>query len=69
MDQAKPTAPKREKATRIAVKAYVVLQRRYAARGDTDNVHVIAVKLTAAAAQKIVDELPGTFIEKRIATK
>jgi hypothetical protein len=49
----------------MTVKTYVVLQR--------DNIRgtesVIAVKLTADAAQKIVDKTPGTRVQKFIADK
>jgi hypothetical protein len=54
---------------RMAVKTYVVLQRVNLPRPGEPHVKVLAVKLTHAAADEIVAALPGTYIEKHIATK
>jgi hypothetical protein len=54
---------------KMAVKTYVVLQRVHLPKAGEPPVKVLAVKLTHAAAQEIVDALPGTYIEKHIATK
>ena len=51
------------------IKTYIVMQRKFAVRGDQPNVEVIDVKLTQAAAQLIVDNIPGTFIVRKVATK
>lgn len=54
---------------KMAVKTYVVLQRVNLPKAGEPAVKVLAVKLTNSAAQEIVDALPGTYIEKHIATK
>jgi hypothetical protein len=54
---------------KMAVKTYVVLQRVNLPKPGEPNAKVLAVKLTNGAAQAIVDALPGTYIEKHIATK
>lgn len=54
---------------KMAVKTYVVLQRVNLPKEGEPTAKVIAVRLTHGAAQALVDELPGTYIEKHIATK
>lgn len=53
------------------VKVYVVWQRmhRTAATLDKPNRRIVGVKLNRAAAQRIVDNIPGTWIEKFFADK
>lgn len=55
--------------TGMAVKTYVVLQRVNLPKEGEPTAKVVAVKLTHAAAKKVVDALPGTYIEKFVATK
>lgn len=53
------------------VKVYVVYQRmhRTASSMHKPNLRVLAVKLNRASAQRIVDKIPGTWIEKFYADK
>lgn len=53
----------------MRIKVYVVLQRNNVARDGEPNERIIAACLTAQAAQKVVDERPGTRWEKHFATK
>ena len=53
----------------MAVKVYVVLQHKNLIGKDEPNVRVVATRLTRGAAQSIVDAMPGTWIEKHVATK
>ena len=54
---------------RMSVKTYVVLQHVAFPREGKPNAKIIDVKLTHAAAQDVVDRIPGTWIEKYLATK
>ena len=54
---------------RMAIKVYLVFQRNNVVRGDNPNVAVISALLTRESAQKIVDKIPGTWIQKFIAVK
>ena len=54
---------------RMAVKTYVVLQRISFPPEGKPNAKILNVKLTYAAAKKMVDSVPGTWIEKYLATK
>lgn len=51
------------------VKVYLVMLPNNVARPGEPNVKIIAYKLTRAAAQKIVDRVPGAYIEKGLADK
>lgn len=51
------------------VKVYAVLQHDNVAKNGAPNERIIAVKLTRSAAQHIVDQFPGTRIEKHYADK
>lgn len=65
-----PTPPKREpKPKGVRQKTYVVLQKSFKSDPHRPNVKVIAVKLTEEAAQSVVDQIPGTYIERHIASK
>ena len=54
---------------RFGVKTYLVLQRVFVQHVDKPNVRVVTVKLTRAAAEDVVNAIPGTYIVKKIATK
>ncbi len=54
---------------KMAVKTYVVLQHVNLPKDGEPTAKILAVKLTNGAAQAIVDVIPGTYIEKHIATK
>lgn len=54
---------------KMQVKVYLVLQRHNLAKAGAPNVTVIAACLTRKAAQDIVDSMPGTFVEKHVASK
>ena len=58
-----------QRKRRIQVKIYLVCQRRNLVPEGEVNVHIMAAKLTRAAAQEIVDRTPGTYIQKMFATK
>jgi hypothetical protein len=64
-DAVKPTEEKR----RIQVKVYLVCMRRNLFRPGEANIQIIAARLTRAAAQLVVDQTPGTYIEKVFAVK
>lgn len=51
------------------VKTYVVMQRMNVATPEGDNLRVVDVCLTAAAADAVVDRVPGTFWERFVAHK
>jgi hypothetical protein len=53
----------------MEVKIYLVLQRLNVFPEGSVNVRIIAAKLTRDAAQKIVDQMPGTYIERFWANK
>jgi hypothetical protein len=63
--RSRPTGGRNKYVTKV----YVVLRRKFGAGPDEDNVSVVAVRLTAQAAQKIVDANVGTFVKKFHATK
>ena len=54
---------------RMSVKTYVVLQRVSFPKDGKPNAKIVDVKLTHSAAQALVDRVPGTWIEKYLATK
>lgn len=51
------------------VKTYIVMQRMNVLTAEGDNLRVVDVKLTRAAADRIVDRTPGTFVAPHKATK
>lgn len=53
----------------MAVKVYLVLLTNNVAQDGEANRRIIAAKLTRGAAQRIVDNLPGAYIEKVEADK
>lgn len=53
----------------MEIKVYVVLQRLNLPKPGQPGVRVMAVKLTMAAANKIVEQNPGTWVEKHVADK
>jgi hypothetical protein len=53
----------------FTVKTYVVLQRMNVPTANGDNVRVVDVCLTAAAAERVVDRVPGTFVDRHNAHK
>lgn len=64
------------KVKRVAIKTYVVMQRSALttrALGNSHDSHstgkIICVKLTASAAQEVVDATAGAFVSKHVATK
>ena len=54
---------------RMEIKVYLVCQFLNLVEPGRANVHIVNAFLTRSAAQRIVDEKPGTFIEKHIAVK
>jgi hypothetical protein len=54
---------------KMQIKVYLVVQRQTLARPGEPNTRIIAARLTRSAAQEIVDQIPGTFIEKHLALK
>lgn len=56
-------------SSKMALKVYLVLQRVNLPKESEANVRVISARLTRDAAQKVVDAIPGTWIEKQVATK
>ena len=54
---------------KMQVKVYLVLQRHNLVKAGSPNVTVIGACLTRKAAQDIVDSMPGTFVEKHVASK
>lgn len=56
-------------SSKMAVKVYVVLDRKRLTADGEPNVTIIDAKLTHKAAMDIVDQRPGTFIQKVVATK
>lgn len=54
---------------RFATKTYVVLQRLNIPAPDGANRRVLGAYLTQRKAQAVVDAMPGTYIEKHMATK
>lgn len=53
----------------LQIKTYVVLQRSYSRDPNSPKVRVVDVKLTQAAAQAIVDQLPGSWWVRKLANK
>ena len=53
----------------MEIKVYVVLQRLNLPKPGQNPVRVVSVKLTMAAAQKLVDMNPGYWVEKHVADK
>ena len=64
-----PTRKDQPRSSRMQVKVYLVHQWQNLAREGEPNTRVIASRLTWGAAQDVVDRIPGTFIERHIATK
>lgn len=56
-------------SSKMDVKVYVVLQHQNLPLDGEPNRMIIAVKLTREAAQKVVNDIPGTYIEKHRANK
>lgn len=54
---------------KFATKAYVVMQRLNIPAPDGSNRRVLDVFLTHGKAQALVNAMPGTYIEKHLATK
>ena len=55
--------------TNMAVKVYLVLCPDHLAKDGEPNVRVVGAKLTRAAAESIVDKLPGASIQRMVADK
>lgn len=53
----------------MSVKVYVVLQHKNLIGDGEPNVMIVGIRLTRSAAQKIVNAVPGTWIERYKATK
>ncbi len=53
----------------IAIKVYLVLQRINVARDGQVNSRVIAARLTKSAADDVVCDTAGTWVEKHTAVK
>jgi hypothetical protein len=53
----------------MQIKVYLVLQRVAFPKPGEERVRVLDAKLTRQLAQDIVDQTPGTWVEKVIATK
>lgn len=54
---------------KMQIKVYLVMQRQSLPRPGEANIRILAARLTRSAAQQIVDDTPGTFIEKHLALK
>lgn len=65
----KSASPLRRPRTGLHQKTYVVLQKTFKRDPHHPNVRVIAVKLTEEAARSVVAEIPGSYIERHVATK
>lgn len=50
-------------------KIYIVFQRKFAVRDGRPNVRILAATLNRADAERVIREVPGTYIEKVTATK
>jgi hypothetical protein len=55
--------------SKMQIKVYLVLQRITLVRPGEPNVKILAARLTRTAAQEMVDAIPGTYIEKQLASK
>ena len=53
----------------VAKQVYIVLRHDCSVNPGSPNVKVIAAKFTRAAAQAVVDTMPGTYVEKVFADK
>lgn len=53
----------------MQVKTYIVMIRNNVAKGNEPNTKVHSVWLTHRDAQDVVDAIPGTSLEKHLATK
>lgn len=53
----------------LLVKVYLVHERNNLPKKGEASSRVVAARLTAAAAQRIVDRRPGTWVEKHFAIK
>lgn len=53
----------------IVIKVYLVCRFLNLAQQGQPNIEMLAAKLTRRAAQQIVDEHTGTFIQKLLAVK
>lgn len=63
-------ASARQGGNKFTIKVYLVVQRVHIGNArDKANREVIAVRLTLGSAQKLVDALPGTWIERHVANK
>ena len=55
--------------SKMQIKVYLVMQRVGLPRPGEPNVKILAARLTRTAAQEMVDAIPGTYIEKQLASK
>lgn len=53
----------------IAIKVYLVHEKNNLPKSGEASSRVVAARLTAAAAQRVVDRRPGTWMEKHFAIK
>ena len=53
----------------LTIKTYVVLQSTFSRDPRRPNVRVVDVKLTQAAAQGVVNNLPGSWWVRKVANK
>jgi hypothetical protein len=58
-----------QKAQGMQVKVYLVLLRSNTTNNSQPHERIIAVKLTRAAAEAIVEMNPGSYVHKVLATK
>ena len=68
-EAAKRPSPRSRDKSPLTFKTYIVLQRSFKRDPHKPNTRVIAVKLTQDAAQKVVDEVPGSWWERHLANK
>jgi hypothetical protein len=54
---------------KIEVKVYLVIQRDHLVREGQPNIRVVAARLTRATAEAVRAKMPGTYIQRHIATK
>ena len=65
----RPVRDRPERPDYMVVKVFVVMRRVFSANREAPNVEVLDVKLNLAAAQALVDEHAGTWIERVLADK
>lgn len=54
---------------KMQIKVYLVIQHQTLAHPGEVNTRIIAARLTRLASQEIVNQMPGTYIEKHLALK